>query len=58
MSQMEHVHPQMLKQLKERAARCTELEKIAAEVVADLRSMRHSAMTDVANWLAQKLGVK
>lgn len=29
-----------------------------AEVVAELRRMRHSAMTDVANWLAQKLGVK
>jgi len=31
------VHPQMLAQLQERAARCTELEKLAAEVVAELR---------------------
>lgn len=42
-SQMEHVHPQMLKQLKERAARCTELEKAAAEVVAELRERSSEA---------------
>lgn len=71
-SQMEHVHPQMLNQLKERAARCTELEKAAAEVVAELRQLsvdafgrpgvyqvgRERALQQAADLVAEKLGVE
>ena len=43
MSKYELIHPQMLKQLQERAARCSELERLAAEVVAELREQSEDA---------------
>jgi hypothetical protein len=36
MSRMVEVHPQVLAQLQERAARCSELESRVVEVVAEL----------------------
>jgi hypothetical protein len=58
------VHPQMLAQLQERAARCTELEKLAAEVVAELETLVGRANGDdngafqvAADLVAEKLGV-
>ena len=40
---LESIHPQMLRQLRERAARCSELERLAADVVAELRRLSSEA---------------
>jgi transcriptional regulator with XRE-family HTH domain len=57
------VNQQMFKQLQERAARCSELEQLAAEVVGALRDRQKlnpssGAFKRAADLVAEKLGVK